>query len=137
MDRRVQAHFDADTRSVRDARTFVATTLRAWRIDDLEPAASLLAGELATNAVVHAGTPYRITLELGPPNLRVLVEDLSPALPTRRSLEPTATSGRGLSMVDALALDWGARPADEGKVVWFDLTADQVHARQLASATVA
>lgn len=64
-----------------------------------------------------------MTIELGPPALRVLVEDGSQTLPNRRSPESSAVTGRGLSMVDALAMDWGARHAGDGKVVWFDLTA--------------
>lgn len=109
--RRVQAEFDANSRSVRDARSLVVSTLRSWQMTELERTASLLTSELATNAVVHGGTPYRITIELGPPNLRVLVEDRSHTLPCRRPPDPSAISGRGLSMVDAFALDWGARRA--------------------------
>ncbi len=104
---RAQAGFDADSQSVRAARSFVASTLRAWQMADLEPTASLLTTELATNAVVHSGTLYRVTIELGPPNLRVLVEDRSRTLPRRRPCDPSAISGRGLSMVDTLAVDWG------------------------------
>ncbi|HEX2698957.1 MAG TPA: ATP-binding protein [Acidimicrobiales bacterium] len=118
---RVQAEFDADERSVPDARSLVASTLRSWHVSELEASACLLATELATNAVVHARTPYRITLELGPPNLRVLVADGSRALPSRRPPDSSAVTGRGLSIVEALALDWGARHAGDGKVVWFDL----------------
>jgi hypothetical protein len=34
-----------------------------------------------------------------------------------------ATSGRGLSIVDALAAAWGSVVDDAGTRVWFDITA--------------
>jgi hypothetical protein len=34
---------------------------------------------------------------------------------------PAATSGRGLSLVDALASEWGVHPSPPGKTVWFEL----------------
>lgn len=33
----------------------------------------------------------------------------------------TSTSGRGLLLLDAVALRWGIEPQGEGKAVWCDL----------------
>jgi hypothetical protein len=42
-------------------------------------------------------------------------------LPVLQESSPTAESGRGLSLVDALATRWGIDPASPGKSVWFEL----------------
>jgi hypothetical protein len=54
----------------------------------------------------------------------VLVEvtDDCAQLPQRR-LPEDDEAGRGLLLADALAADWGARPAETGKTVWFTLKA--------------
>ena len=38
----------------------------------------------------------------------------------RQPHSTTATTGRGLRILDDLAVRWGTRPTDAGKVVWFD-----------------
>ncbi|WP_420711187.1 ATP-binding protein [Streptomyces sp. NRRL S-337] len=55
------------------------------------------------------GVPRRIRLE---------VEDRSSQWPRRRSPGETATSGRGLMLVGALAERWGAEPRGNGKALW-------------------
>ena len=51
--------FPSDVSTVATARRFVGDTLEAWGADDLSWTAMLLVTELTTNAVLHAGTPYR------------------------------------------------------------------------------
>ena len=51
--------------------------------------------------------------------LFVEVTDWNGTLPHRRQAAPHDESGRGLALVDALALRWGSRPVQGGgKVVW-------------------
>jgi hypothetical protein len=38
-----------------------------------------------------------------------------------RHVPPTATGGRGVALVDTLALRWGSQRAGSGKTVWFEL----------------
>ncbi|MFJ8361358.1 ATP-binding protein [Streptomyces sp. NPDC093984] len=49
--------------------------------------------------------------------------DANDTLPTPRDASPDDESGRGLTLVAALADDWGAepRPGGIGKTVWFEL----------------
>ncbi|MFI2199700.1 ATP-binding protein [Streptomyces sp. NPDC020192] len=86
--------------------------------------AALVVGELAANAVTHGrvrGRCFRLTLAVDAPDtLRIEVADprgdrpLQPRTPT-----PTAESGRGLLVVDALASGWGSAPyPPSGKTVW-------------------
>lgn len=84
--------------------------------------AMLVAHELATNAVDHARTPYRVTLTLDDRTLRVEVADDSAAPPLLRRHDPRAARGRGLQMVDSLSARWTVGMKDGGKTVSADLT---------------
>lgn len=82
----------------------------------------LVASELVSNAVTHGAggmdEELDITWDIQPDVVLIKVVDPSPALPRRRSTNETDTRGRGLSIVAALALDWGVRRTDAGKQVW-------------------
>ncbi len=125
---RVEVEYGSDPQSVRHARSFVASTLAAWDLDDVREVALLLTSEVVTNAVVHARTAFRVAIELDEPDLIVEVTDRSPAEPVRLP-DPDldseeAVHGRGLRLVDTLAASWGWRRAGTGgKVVWFLLRA--------------
>ncbi|MFD0562437.1 ATP-binding protein [Kitasatospora saccharophila] len=55
--------------------------------------------------------------------LRVEVQDGAARVPGRRAAAETATSGRGLFLVEALADDWGVQLRADGKTTWFELSA--------------
>lgn len=116
--------------SIRSARLFVVDKLQEWRCDDLVDRAALLTSELATNSVVHTGMPYSVHIERRGLTVRVNVIDLDEELPTRRDdvdLEhPSAEHAfSGLGILAATATAWGSQSIPgEGKVVWFELTAD-------------
>ena len=80
----------------------------------------LCLSEVVTNAVRHADTAVRLTVARHRNVVRVEVADSSPALPVRRSPAPSASSGRGLLILDQLTAGWGTRRTEDGKVVWFD-----------------
>ncbi len=80
----------------------------------------LVVSELATNAVRHAQTPFRLSI-LTTPTLRVEVADGSSALPAGGTPDPRSEHGRGLWLVAALTRSWGVVPLPTGKVVWADL----------------
>jgi anti-sigma regulatory factor (Ser/Thr protein kinase) len=107
------------------ARHFVCDTLRAWGCDDAIPDAELLVSELVTNAVLHARSATRVTIERdGERNgsvLRFSVYDASPTRPRLRDYGPQAVTGRGLLLVDRIARRWGVDPQDAGKCVWFEV----------------
>lgn len=107
--------------SVREARHFVREVL-AGDDEDVADDAALLASELATNAVIHAQTPFRVTIRRVDGVVRVEVRDGSRATARRYRFSPTSGTGRGLGMVEDLADRWGVEEASDGKVVWFTLT---------------
>lgn len=111
----------AETRSVPLARRFIRASLADAGADDWSEVAELVVSELVTNAVVHAGTPVGLAVWPCRRGVRVEVADGSLRLPATRDYAATAATGRGLHMVEQLSDRWGARPRNDGKVVWFEL----------------
>ena len=77
----------------------------------------LAADELATNAIVHAGTGFNVACNLGP-RVTIEVEDGNPgevpSLPARGS---RAVGGFGLRIVDHVAREWTVEVRDHTKLV--------------------
>jgi anti-sigma regulatory factor (Ser/Thr protein kinase) len=101
------------------ARRTVTEVLRGWRIgnDDWTYDVLLVTSELVGNAVRHAGRRVALQLALDSSHLTVSVTDGSSVLPSQRRADADE-SGRGLSIVDALAEEWGAVADAAGKTVW-------------------
>jgi anti-sigma regulatory factor (Ser/Thr protein kinase) len=85
----------------------------------------LLADELVSNALRHAGRASEIGISGSADSLCVEVIDPSPALPAPSRAGPRQDRGRGLLIVEQLASAWGAEalPAG-GKAVWFEVHAE-------------
>jgi len=101
------------------ARAFTRAALTRWRMEGAAPAVELLVSELVTNAVRHATRPIRLRL-VRTSGLLCEVSDGDTAMPRIREPDESAESGRGLQLVAALSLRWGACRAPGGKVVWFE-----------------
>ncbi|GEL95286.1 ATP-binding protein [Cellulomonas composti] len=88
--------------------------------------AELLTAELVANAVVHApdcgDVSVRVVVDSAV--LRVEVTDGGAGRPVLRHAAPSDPNGRGLALVEALSVSWGATGAGIGKTVWFELAAD-------------
>jgi CheY-like chemotaxis protein len=113
--------FAADPKSVSAARRFVAGTLAEWELTELADTITLLLSELVTNAIVHAQAAPDVTVRLLPDRVHVEVADARPEAVHAQEASDTATSGRGLALVEALATEWGSVTVTGGKVVWFDV----------------
>lgn len=122
----VELTLTATTASVGAARRFLAQTLRGWAATGLEWPASQVVSELATNAVIHAGTAFTVVLVMQGDALRIEVRDGSVLLPRQRRYGLSATTGRGLALVDTLTRDWGVQPSVTGKTVWCVLSSGDV-----------
>ncbi len=110
----------ADAATPRMARHEVAE-----RLGDLPGVEELLlcVSEVVTNAVIHAGTPRHLSVRQDGDRLVVEVADGDPRPPVRRDPDPTSPTGRGLRLLEDLAMGWDWRPTDDGKVVWFEFPA--------------
>ena len=124
---------DRDGMSTLRLDPIVESTPRArhWiteRLSDLpvevSECAALLTSELVTNAVLHAATPFTVTLHLMADRIRVDVADGSPVPPSIKDYATDAATGRGLTLFNTLASDWGVQPVIGGKIVWFELPVD-------------
>jgi PAS domain S-box-containing protein len=109
--------------SVREARRFVARTFAGAGWSSHRDIAELLVSEIATNAIRYGTPPYEVSIDFQGDCVEVGVTDDDPNLP--RPVDPSADSlaesGRGLSLVAALASSWGTRARASGKTVWFTL----------------
>lgn len=133
-----RASFPAASGSVRAARGFVVSHVRLDGRAGQD--AALVTSELAANAVLHASTPFEVSVWERAGMLRIEVADGSTDLPVGRRAGATATSGRGLGIVARVAESWGAERTRTGKTVWAELriaSSDQHLRRSDTSGTAA
>jgi anti-sigma regulatory factor (Ser/Thr protein kinase) len=107
--------------AIRMVRRFLRCTLRAWHEDALVADAELVVSELATNAIRHARSPFRVSLARDDATVRVSVEDLGAGLPREIGQSLDGVSGRGIALVSALTVRWGIARGEDGKTVWAEL----------------
>ncbi len=103
----------------------VAGLRRRAHHDALLDDVRLIVTELAANAVVHARSPFSVSLSDRGSTVRIRVGDQSPVAPTLRDASRTRSSGRGLRLISALATRWGVDYTPGGKVVWVELAAPE------------
>jgi anti-sigma regulatory factor (Ser/Thr protein kinase) len=116
----VRRSFGPDRTSVAASRRFVVDALNDLP-DDIRESAELMMSELATNAVVHAGTGFEVRIERTATFLRVDVTDVGHGEPRLRSPSVSEPHGRGLQIVKQLSDQWGSieDPDHSGKTVWY------------------
>jgi CheY-like chemotaxis protein len=120
-ERRETAQFEAEPSSVPLAREFVRRLLDDWGANDLFDEASLIVTELAANAVLHAGSPYEVSLTHEDGVLRIEVADSDRGTPEPQPFSAVAESGRGIVLVSAVSASWGIDARPDGKVTWAEL----------------
>ncbi|MCX4745542.1 ATP-binding protein [Kitasatospora sp. NBC_01287] len=110
--------------SVKETRDRVPKALRAWGFRltaDKEFEIKLIVSELVTNALLHAprhGIHFAMWI-YRPGQLVVEVQDRGARAPSRARRAATGedTTGRGMAMVESLALSWGVSYPGSGKRV--------------------
>jgi anti-sigma regulatory factor (Ser/Thr protein kinase) len=110
--------FDARPESVRAARRFVESVLAETGAD--AETAALLTSELATNAVIHADSTFEVRIRIADSRVRVAIVNDEPEL-LASLREPDERGGRGLRLVESLAVRWGTESDRSHKIVWFEL----------------
>lgn len=128
------AQFASTTRGARLARRAAVRCVEEWGHpleSDASCAVALIVGELAANAVQHGRVPGRdfalsLTLDTTADVIRIEVADAASAKRppvTAPSSYPDGESGRGLLLVDVLAMSWGWTPRRPvGKTVWAEVS---------------
>ena len=105
-----------------DVRGQARLAMRSWALlDEVVDTATLLASELATNALVHGRGRVELRLRLTRDRLVLEAVDGGHHMPRRRRAGEDDEGGRGLHLVATLADRWGSRATDDGKVVWAEL----------------
>jgi anti-sigma regulatory factor (Ser/Thr protein kinase) len=121
-DATVSGDFSVDLAAPSEARKLVSRAVERWGHDRSVVADSELVGaELATNAVLHAGTPFRVTVQRYGPMVRVSVTDRGAALPVTMEPDADRASGRGMHLISAISRRWGVEVTREGKTVWAEI----------------
>lgn len=128
--------FTSSPRGARLARRLAVKRMEVWghpAESDLSCSVALLVGELTANAISHGRVPgrdFRLSLGHTPRTgssaggVRIEVSDASPEPPPVRPVVhgPDDESGRGLLLVDVLAVRWGTAPRHPvGKTVWAEV----------------
>lgn len=113
-----------DRQSARLAREFTLATLREWGLEELAFDIELVVSELVTNALRHAvphlasSWPIKLRLLHHAAHVVCAVQDPCERSPVIAEDDEFAESGRGLHLVEALAVAWGWSMLRHGKVVW-------------------
>ena len=118
----------ADTRRVGAVRREASTQVDTWGLTDLADSVGLLLTELLTNAIQHTnGARVETELSYSDGILEIEVSDLGNGRARLKKPDEQQENGRGLMIVDSLALDWGTRPRSgkKGKTTWCTLKAVQ------------
>ncbi|MET9885273.1 ATP-binding protein [Streptomyces sp. NPDC006430] len=88
------------------------------------PDAELCVSELLTNVITHLGEGTPVTLRITGRATRTRVELTDPdprVWPVLRQAGDGDESGRGLALLDAVAVRWGVSRGPDGKTVWCEL----------------
>jgi anti-sigma regulatory factor (Ser/Thr protein kinase) len=111
----VSESFTPSAEQVAAARHFAVAA--AAHLGCSPPDLDLVVSELATNACVHARSPFVVTVTRQDGGIFVEVTDDNPAPVALRPLTK-GSSGRGLHIVATVAKDWGTTGRESGKAVW-------------------
>ena len=124
----VNSRLAPELESVVAARHMVVEAARAWKLPTrVEDDAALVVSEMASNAVLHARTPFTVSASRLGSGLRVEVSDLNPTLPgpavnrLEELMAVRSMTGRGLALIAATSDRWGCDPLARGKVVWAEV----------------
>lgn len=106
--------------SARAAREFVTGQIEPWAGDAVTTDAAIVSAELASNAVLHARTPFSVALSWWADRVRIAVRD-GARLPDAGGEPLVARLGHGLDLIEKVASRWAVEPLADGKVVWAEL----------------
>jgi hypothetical protein len=113
--------FAGSREDTRAARGFALGMLEPWRGEQLAADIALVVTELATNAVLHAGSAFCVSLALSGGAIRISVSDTLPLGANGVDQHLAAVSGHGLGVVAAISTRWGVESVPSGKAVWAEL----------------
>lgn len=116
-------HLRAGSARLEEVRTLLTRMLASWRLEGRVAAhdVTLLATEIVSNALRHAGTDSILALRYTGSTVEVSVRDGSHQVPLLSASQGRQSGGRGMFLVDSLAQAWGIKQLRGGKLVWFEV----------------
>ena len=119
--------FVAEPEEVAALRRLMRLHLGLWGLSDIVDAAQLCVSELVSNVITHVGpgTPTTLAVSMNGPHLRIEIQDPDTrALPTLLESGVDCEGGRGMALVNAIAVRWGVELRADRKVTWCELAAE-------------
>jgi anti-sigma regulatory factor (Ser/Thr protein kinase) len=116
--------FTAEPQEVAALRRALRLHLEIWGLHNVADDAQLCVSELASNVIRHVGigTPATLAVSMEGTHLRLEVHDPDTrALPTLTEANFDAETGRGMALIDAIAVRWGVHLHSDRKVTWCEL----------------
>ncbi|MEU0676108.1 ATP-binding protein [Streptomyces sp. NPDC006172] len=121
--RALEISIAADKALVAEVRHAVQAALVSWGASAIADDMAVVASELASNALKHAGGGATVRLRLAEGQALLEVDDGSARQPVARRVGAEVEEGRGLLLVKALAAEWGWRyRKGGGKMVWASIS---------------
>jgi anti-sigma regulatory factor (Ser/Thr protein kinase) len=118
-----EVEFAGEPSSVAGARRYVREVLERADAGDDSWLAVQVVSELATNAVVHAGTPFVLAVAYDDATIRISVTDGRPlARAVIRRFSNETTTGRGLRLIQTVGRSWGVEQTASAKSVWCEIS---------------
>ncbi|MFF5294656.1 SpoIIE family protein phosphatase [Paractinoplanes globisporus] len=115
----------ADPTGPSRVRHWLTARLRSWDVPEPVIASAVLCtSELTTNALLHAGTPAQVEIDLNAERLLVSVADTGTrgsVIRTHDGMGSLSSRGRGLGLIEELSDSWGTDPSVRGSTVWFEM----------------
>jgi anti-anti-sigma regulatory factor len=127
----VRQRFVPMPESVAGTRSLIADACRDWGLSHMRYTARLVASEMASNAIQHAGTSFDVTAGHTGRYLRIAVQDGSHTLPALVETPPPRSSimavgsGRGMRIMSGAGTHCGATRVPDGKIVWVLMLTDR------------
>ncbi|MEV8430390.1 ATP-binding protein [Streptomyces chartreusis] len=132
--------FTAEPDGVAALRGVMREHLRNWGLHNVIDDARVCVSELVSNVINHvgSGTPATLAVAMRDTHLRIAVYDPDTrTLPTLTNTGCDAEAGRGLALINAIAVRWGVELHVDRKATWCELATGLVAPqRHLESASV-
>ena len=109
--------------SVAEGRRFVRALLEEIGLTVHRDEGVLLTSELLTNSILHGFGDPRLDVTWQGQEVEIAVTDRGTWAPRQTALDLSATSGRGLQLLERVATRYGTRESPAGTTIWFTLRA--------------
>ncbi|MDX3310753.1 ATP-binding protein [Streptomyces sp. ME08-AFT2] len=119
--------FVAEAEEAASLRRLMRLHLGLWGLPGVIETAQLCVTEMLSNVITHVGpgTPTTLSVSMNGGHVRIEIQDPDTrALPTLLQAGAESEGGRGMALIDAMAVRWGVEPRADRKVTWCELAVE-------------